>query len=329
MNKFLKDLEKELKKLKVNAKEIEEILADHKEMMEAAKQEGLSDDDISNKFGDPVKVAFEIHEDTKGKSFDIDLDDVESIAKFDTKDYNFVKAFSLIPEGLNINITLVNDDIIISDYDGEEIKVFEKGVKEIEDYDVLLEDNLFILKRKNTKRFSISLSLNNTGAEFLILIPKGLKVGNINYRAVSGDVVINSLSTAKSKFKGTSSDIELSNVDLGEATITLVNGDIEINGMKALFLDVSLVNGDLEIEKARIKGNIGFNSVSGDVELRDVECDTASFKTVSGDIEGINFYVNEISFKSVSGDVEIQNEDKSREIIVKSKKTVSGDVKIN
>ena len=126
MNKFLKDLETELKKLKVNPKEIEEILADHKEMMEAAKQEGLNEDEISNKFGDPVKVASEIHDDSKGTQTDIDLDDIESIAKFDTKDYNFVKAFNLIPEGLDINISLISEDLILSDYDGEEIKIFEK-----------------------------------------------------------------------------------------------------------------------------------------------------------------------------------------------------------
>jgi DUF4097 and DUF4098 domain-containing protein YvlB len=99
--------------------------------------------------------------------------------------------------------------------------------------------------------------------------------------------------------------------------------------MKATSFDVSLVNGDIEIEKAQVKGNMQFNSVSGDVELKEVECDTASFKTVSGDVEGKNFYVNELSLKSISGDVNIDNDDKSREIIVKSKKTLSGDVKIN
>lgn len=328
MNKFLKDLERELIKLKVNAKEIVEILADHIEMMEAAKQEGLNEDEISDKFGDPVKVASELHEDTKGNSFDFDLEEVESIAEFDTDDYNFVKAFSSVPNGLDIDISFVSDDFILSDYDGEDIKVFEKGVKDIEDYEILLEDNLFVLKRKNTKRFAISFNFGNS-TDFLVLVPKGLKVGDFKYHSVSGDIVINSLSATKTRFKGTSSDIELSNVDLGEASINLVNGDIEICGLKAQFLEVSLVNGDIEIEKAKIKENISFNSVSGDVELRDVECDTAAFKTVSGDVEGVNFYVNEIKYKSVSGDLEIQNEDKSRKINVISKKTLSGDININ
>jgi DUF4097 and DUF4098 domain-containing protein YvlB len=108
-----------------------------------------------------------------------------------------------------------------------------------------------------------------------------------------------------------------------------VNGDVEIQGFKAESFDISLVNGDVEFENGIIEKDMYINSVSGDVELRSVECDKASFKTVSGDIEGRNFYVNEISLKSVSGDVEIENDDKTRVINVKSKKTLSGDIKIN
>ena len=61
----------------------------------------------------------------------------------------------------------------------------------------------------------------------------------------------------------------------------------------------------------------------------DVEGNEATFKTVSGDLDGKNFYVKEISLKSVSGDVNIVNDDKTREIKVKNKKTLSGDININ
>ena len=331
MNKFLKDLEKELRKHKVNPKEIEEILADHKEMIEAAKQEGLSDDEISLKFGDPLKVATEIYEDSKTEDTEIDfnLGDVDSLAKFDTDDFNFVKAFTLVPEGLDLNFSLVNDDLIFSDYDGEGIKIYEKGIKDLDDYEFTLNDNQFTLKRKSTKKVFKVITFSSNGGKFLVLVPKGLKSKSFNFHTVSGDVVINQLIVNDFRLKSTNGDIELSNIDLGEAKFSLVNGDVEIQGMKATSFDVSLVNGDIEIEKAQVKGNMQFNSVSGDVELKEVECDTASFKTVSGDVEGKNFYVNELSLKSISGDVNIDNDDKSREIIVKSKKTLSGDVKIN
>lgn len=331
MNKFLKDLEKELKKLKVNQKEIDEILADHKEMIEAAKQEGLNDDEISNKFGNPSKVASELHRDTKVEDSDMDfeLGDLESLAQFDTEEYNFVKAFNFIPDEINFDIKLLSDDLILCDYDGEDIKIYEKGVKDIEMYDISLENNTFILKKKSSKKMFKAFSFSSDSGKFLVLIPKDLKSNSFNYHAVSGDVTINHLVVNSFKIKSTSGDISLSNVELGKVDFSLVNGDVDIIGMKASSFDISLINGDVEIEKGIISGNMHVHTVSGDLELKNVECESASFKTVSGDVEGKNFYVNEISLKSVSGDVNIENDDKSREINVISKKTLSGDVKIN
>ena len=61
MKKFLKDLEKELRKIGVNEEEITEILADHVEMIEAGKSEGLNEENMNSKFGDPKNIAEEIY----------------------------------------------------------------------------------------------------------------------------------------------------------------------------------------------------------------------------------------------------------------------------
>jgi len=329
MNKFLKDLEKELQKLDVNPREIKEILADHKEMIEAAKEEGLNDDELRLKFGDPSKVATELNEDLKTASSDIKLDQIESIVDYNLEDYTLVETFTTVLEVNEFDITLVSDDFIFSDYEGDNIQVYQKGVKDLDKYDIHLNDNKFELKRKKTLGLGLKMSFSNKGGNFLVLIPKGLKPKVFNYHTVSGDFELNGLYVEKFNLKSTNGDIEISNVNLGETKFSLVNGDVEIQGFKAESFDISLVNGDVEFENGIIEKDMYINSVSGDVELRSVECDKASFKTVSGDIEGRNFYVNEISLKSVSGDVEIENDDKTRVINVKSKKTLSGDIKIN
>ena len=329
MKKFLKDLERELSKLNVNPKEIKEILEDHKEMMEAAKQEGLNEDQMSNKFGDPVKVASEIHSDLKSAKAGINLNNVKSIAKFDTDKFSLVKAFHNVEKVLEFNIELISEDFILSDYEGEDIQVYQKDIEKIDDYEINFDKEVFTLKRTSSKKVGKIFSFNKKSGEFLVLIPKGTNCKLFNYHTVSGDIVINDLSAISFKLKGTSGDVDLSNMNLGEAKFNFVNGDIEIQGFKALSLDISLVNGDVELQQGVVEKEISIHSVSGDIEINEVECAEASFKTVSGDVEGNNFYVKEISLKSVSGDVEIKNEDKSREIIVKSKKTLSGDVKIN
>ena len=125
----------------------------------------------------------------------------------------------------------------------------------------------------------------------------------------------------KKQIEGFKSSVELEEVG---TVLQVGDGIARIHG-----LDKVQANELIEFENGIIEKDMYINSVSGDVELRSVECDKASFKTVSGDIEGRNFYVNEISLKSVSGDVEIENDDKTRVINVKSKKTLSGDIKIN
>jgi DUF4097 and DUF4098 domain-containing protein YvlB len=327
MNKFLKDLEKELQKLNVNPKEIKEILEDHKEMIEAAREEGLNEDELGLKFGDPVKVANEIHGDLKTEPSNYSSDEVESTVKYNLNDYDLVKTFTSVFDVKQFDISLVSVDFVMSDYEGDSIQVYQKEIKDIEKYEINFLDSKFTLNRKSSINFGRKLFKNN-GGSFLVLIPKGIEAKIINYKTVSGDLELNGLNVNKSNFKGTSGDMEISNVSLGTAKFSLVNGDVEIQGFKADSFEISLVNGDIELEKGIIEKDIFVNSVSGDVELLEVECKTASFNTVSGDIEGRNFYVEDIKFKSVSGDVEIENDDKNRVINIVSKKTLSGDVNI-
>ena len=90
----------------INPKEIKEILADHKEMIEAAKEEGLNDDELRLKFGDPSKVATELNEDLKTSSSDIKLDQSESIVDYDSEDYTLVETFTTVLEVNEFDITL-------------------------------------------------------------------------------------------------------------------------------------------------------------------------------------------------------------------------------
>ncbi len=151
MNKFLKDLEKELKKLNVNPKEIMEILEDHKEMIEAAKQEGLNEDEINKKFGDPTKVAAEISQDSKETGSKVNLEGVESKAKYDNDKFSLVNTFQLISDLKEFRVKLVNDDFILADHDEDYIQVYQENIKDIEEYEISLTDNKFILERKSNK----------------------------------------------------------------------------------------------------------------------------------------------------------------------------------
>lgn len=328
MNKFLKDLENELKNLKMNAKDIAEILADHDEMIATAIQEGLTEEEIFAKFGDPKTLAKDLTDDSKqgDDKSNTNFDDVDSVTTYNTEDYNVVKTFPAFSETVSLNIILVSDDLIISSHDDDFIGVYEIGIKKIEDYRIDLVDDTLTIKR-DTGKIRI-FNINNGGGKWLLLLPKTIKSNVISYHTVSGDTLINGISTLKFEFKGTNGDLGMTNVDLGKSKISTVNGDIEIAQLKASEIDLSIVNGNVEINKAIIDGDINANTVSGDFEISDVECNVAAFKTVSGDLKGQEFYPNEVILKSVSGDIEIINNDKTRHIGVISKRSVSGDINI-
>ena len=160
MNKFLKDLEKELKKLKINTEEIKEILDDHKEMIESAQKEGLNDKQIEEKFGNPKKVASDIFEDSVNtfEKEEYNFEDVNSCVKKSTEDYSLFKTFPVISESIEIEIGIVSDDLSITSYEGESIQVYEDGIKNIDEYTIEFNNNTFTIIKNKSKSSIISFS---------------------------------------------------------------------------------------------------------------------------------------------------------------------------
>ena len=328
MNKFLKDLEKELKKLRINTKEIEEIIEDHKEMIESAQKEGLDDKKIEEKFGSPIKVANDIFEDSvnPAEQEEYNFENVESCVEKNTEDYSLVKTFPVISESIAIEIRIVSDDLSITSYEGESIQVYEDGIKNINGYTIEFNNNtLTIIKNKN--KLSI-VSFSRKSGSFLVLVPNNIEISNFDAKVVSGDIEMNLFKINEFKVKSTSGDVEMTNIDVTSFKASTVSGDIKMSQIKAKTFEVSVVSGDVKVDKTVIQEEVYLHSVSGDFELFEVECNGVFLKTVSGDLDGKEFYPQKLSLKSVSGDVNITNRNVLKEINVISKKTVSGDINI-
>lgn len=329
MNKFLKDLENELKKLKISKKDIEEILGDHKEMIEAAKNEGLDDKEIEIKFGNPKTIAQEIHKDAKApqEKKEYNFENVDSCVKENSDEYSIVKTFPVIEDTVSIDINLISDDISLTTYEGDSIQVYQRDIKKIDDYIITLDKGIFTLKRE--KGIVVMFSFSSRSGHFLVLVPNNINIEGFNYKTVSGDAEINGIVSKDLKVKSTSGDVDITNLETGDTKLSTVSGDFEIARFKAKSFEVSLISGDLEMEKASVEGMMYFHSVSGDLELFEVECAEARLKTISGDLEGKEFYPKEVTLKSISGDISITNRSISKEITIISKKTVSGEINIS
>ena len=318
MKKFLKDLETELRKNNLKEEEIEEILADHQEMIESAINEGLTDEELSEKFGDPVDVAKELSQFTDKEEARKERRKIKEVEFDDVK------------ENYDLDITLVNEDVEFELNDDKKIIVVYRGKRDFEDYTVQFEKNKLEIKapRKQMRFFSF-FDRNEDSSTFLISLPKGMPLNSFRLKEVNGDIEVSGLNVNDFVIETTNGDVELKNMELGSFKTGTVNGDIELENITCKEYTSSMISGDINIDGLKCEKDIYLHTVSGDIKINNSSCDDAILKTVSGDLEGKEFYPKSLSLKSVSGDITIDNSDKSKEIEIKQKRTLSGDISIN
>jgi len=319
MKKFLEDLKKELIKLNVKPGDIKEILDDHKEMIEAAQNEGVSDEEIVLKFGDPVKLAQELKEDSK------DNTNLSNNGGENMNDFNLFQTYQVMEKEFDVTIGLVSEDITIELHELDQIEVFYKGVKDMDNYEISFDGNTFLLKRKSKVQI---LSWHKKSADFIVKMPLNVKNKVYSMHTVSGDAEVQGIHTIEFDIKTTSGDFDVNEFTAKKCKIASVSGDLELSNGKLEELTLSTVSGDVEMSNIDCSGSVDINTVSGDLEVENSYFGPTDFKSVSGDLEGKEFYPTSIQLKSVSGDIEITNSNKDKIVNVLRQKSVSGTVNI-
>lgn len=316
MKKFLEELEKELQSKGLSKEDITEILSDHQEMIDEALAEGLSEEEIETKFGNPSKIA----------------DDLSDLAKLETKntvnanEYTLYKSFPVLEKEMNIDIHFVNEDFHLEKSESNDIEVYYKGKGKLEDYEFGFDGQTFYAKSKKQIK-SIFFSFRHNEFEFLIKVPT-TSVLLTSLHSVSSDITVDDLKCDSFVLKSTNGDLVFTNVKTKSFKFDNVNGDLHITNFESNDLRLSNVNGDVRFDNVEISGDAVFNTVSGDFSIDTMKCRECHFQTVSGDMSAKDFYPDAIRLQSVSGDISIRNEDKSKTIRIISQKSLSGDIRI-
>jgi DUF4097 and DUF4098 domain-containing protein YvlB len=297
---------------------------DHQEMIQEAKNDGLSDEELSLKFGNPKKVAFELYQDSiKGNNNEKN----KLIDEGRLKGFELLKTFNNVSDFKEVSIELANEDVMYLPSEENTIKVYVKDLDNESNYDFDYNKGFFTLQRVGGKR-TIKIFQRNSNVTFAI-VASPAKLQKFNLSLVTGDYEFERLETVEMCIKSTSGDGEFNDVFVAETLeIKTVSGDVKLNNTKANNLETTLVSGELELNNVEVTSNIYINSVSGDVEAANTTCEYLNFRSVSGDFDGNEVYVKRVEIKTVSGDFEIENDSKEQTIEVVEKKTVSGDVTI-
>jgi len=315
VKKFLEDLKTELTNKHLSKVEIEEIIADHEQMITEAIQEGLSEEEIIKKFGSPEKIAEDCSEFAK-----------KGATEVHDSGYVLYQSFPVITKEIDVLVHFLNEDIEVVRGLSNQIEVLYKGKEDLSKYTIEFTNGVLTLKAPKTSGIRF-FSFRNNAVQFLIKLPD-VMINNFTIHSVDADASLTDLNIGKLDIKTTNGDFNIKQLNVDDLKLDTVNGDVTIDNYSAKQLNFSTISGDVALFNGVVKGNIHANSVSGDVSINNGKCQEASFTTVSGDIDGKDFYPNDIALRSVSGDITIKNSDCTRPINIISKKSVSGEIKI-
>jgi len=316
VKKYLDDLKTALNETKrFTEAEINDIVADHEEMIGEALASGLAEADIESKFGNPRKVAADLLESKGGASVR------------EPKPESAKAIFAGVPPSGTIGITirLASDDVSITAETRDDVAVYCDRSVPAERYEIGFLDKEFVIRMK---KGDVGTWFHRGAIAFDVRIPLAMSVGDVLFQQASGDYAIAGVKAASLKINTASGDGDIADGSFERIEIGAVNGDLRLARLIVGDVSISQVSGDLSVMHLVCEGDLSFTSTSGDVEIVDSVCANAIFHTVSGDFEGTEFYPETIAFHSVNGDVEINNADRSRPITVKSSKTVSGTIRI-
>jgi hypothetical protein len=312
---YLDELRNELAKRHVKQSVIDDILADHEDMIREAMNEGLSEAELNTKFGDPSHLAAELADSSESEE-----EEKEPVG-------GSWKTFTLSSSELSVDVRLINEDVTVRVSDGSTLEVFSTASeKALKDYECDVQNGKLTLSAPRLKGFS-RFGHNANEHSFEIRIPKKILLVGVKIATVNGDIVGAGLDATQCETNTTNGDLHLSRGSVGKLKVNTVNGDVHLESLEIGSYQGSSVAADVVVRQVKVKGDMILNSVSGDADIRDSVADYAELQTVSGDLTGTEFYPVRLALKSVSGDIRIANKRRDAVEVVR-KQSVSGSISI-
>ena len=361
MNKqtYLQELEREL--TAAGIADIPEHLAYFEELFSDMLEDGLSEEEITARLGDPRRLAETILLEEKGEKLP-EKDREESVrasrndrpAETEGKDYeksvqtpfaslnkllkNLTGYFGNSAESASVHVTeLPGEGLYGLDIDwdmgdveicvGEEEKILLKETRSANTppAEYLCKDGVLSVRCRKEGPYL------GRGKDLTLVLPRTLAqtLATCRIRTVAGDMKLEDLSCGTVQIKSVSGDLRTSGLRSQSVLISSVSGDMELD-LETTQMTVNTVSGDIAFRGKA--GQVSLATKSGDAELVFETCpDKTEIQTVSGDLELVLPEDSRIRFlaKTVSGDVSrsgIREDDSAPSLV--SVRSVSGDISV-
>ena len=213
-----------------------------------------------------------------------------------------------------IDVSVASYDVLLKEYDQEEIKVEITGSQKNKDKIIVEENNHKLTIKQDGSIICFGFCFYKE--DITIYVPEDYEI-EYNHESSSGSIESDVL-IPKGNIKTTSGDIKLDTLLNG--SIASTSGNIELNEGEAL--EISSTSGDIDIEK--IKDLTG-SATSGNLTIESLT-NKVNFSLTSGDIKIDQFSINRDStLTSTSGSIKLGLE---KEVFIDAK-TNSGDIDID
>jgi len=315
MKKFIDDLKQELSKRGMSEAEMNEIIADHEDMISAAIQEGLSEEELVSKFGDPKHLADELAGETPKVRQDMD------------DEFSLWQEFTPTDGKQTVEVKLVSEDVEYYLTEKNQIEVYANRTKRLTSYQLSYDNGALQLKRNKEVGIISFIPFRFGEVSFKIGFPITMTIADFSHTSVNSDVEIVGIHVERFKLVTTNGDVQIDSAKLGDASWNTVNGDIQVQSSQFNSIASTQVSGDFELRDSSISETLKIHTVSGDAKIENCDCDLLDLESVSGDVVGKNLYPQKASLKSVSGDILICNQEQKPIQVIRSH-SVSGEIQI-
>lgn len=193
--------------------------------------------------------------------------------------------------------------IVLSNDEAVKIKTYDREKLKL---NVSVEDGALKLTRIDEKKWYEFIGVNFGISNHVITtlyLPAG-EYKELTVKTLSGDVSLTKdLSFTSVSVDTLSGDVSGSVNSKGKIGIETVSGDVDLFDLNESTLTVNTTSGDIEVKNSSL-ASVAVKSTSGELSFEGVIASTFDFYTVSGDVDLERSDANNVKIETTSGDVD-------------------------
>ena len=271
-----------------------DILSDYENHFKEGMENGKSEEEICEELGnvEEIRQAF-LDENPAAMTINVNSNS-DTVGNSDI--YN-----RFYPGIQRVNAQLTDADIEIKKSSTNDVELSVTGGL-ADDMEALKETLRVSASVAASRLFGLKVGKYSAGIVIHIAVPEQFE--KIKVKNISGDIVVNDISSEHFLVEAVSGDISVDQLNTKQCELNSKSGDIKTNNSSAKTLLIHTGSGDVGVEDCQAD-ELFASSISGDVNVIACKADKIDVVSISGDIKAEFDKSAQCRSKSTSGDCKV------------------------